>query len=139
MSVYIRHSFANALELLCFGRNINNKTQILVNNSRYYTTCYNGIYNRSAFNTSCYKATYNYNHHRNLQDRQKFRFTIYNSFTLSAINNGGKKSKDKLAKSKSTKSKALDDILADSDDEEEAGHHPSPGKEGGESFNGYSQ
>ena len=120
MSVYIRHSFANALELLCFGRNINNKTQILVNNSRYYTTCYNGIYNRSAFNTSCYKATNNYNHHRNLQDRQRFQFTIYNSFTLSAINNGGKKSKDKLAKSKSTKSKALDDILDElSDDEDE--------------------
>ena len=120
MSVFFKHSFPNALELLCLGRNINHKTQILVNNSRYHTKCYTNIYNRSAVNTSCYKITNNYDHHRNLEDRQKFQLTIYNSFTLSAINNGGKKSKDKSATPKSKKSSALDDILDElSDDEDE--------------------
>ena len=124
MNVYIRHSF-NALELLCFGRNINNKTKIVINNSRHYTKCFNSIYNGLAVNTSHYKVTNNYDHHRNLQDRQNVQLTIYNSFTLSAINNGGKKSKDKSAKAKSKSSSDLDDILDElSDDEDEETSQP---------------
>lgn len=124
MNVYIRHSF-NALELLCFGRNINNKTKIVINNSRHYTKCFNSIYNGLAVNTSRYKVTNNYDHHRNLQDRQNVQLTIYNSFTLSAINNGGKKSKDKSAKAKSKSSSDLDDILDElSDDEDEETSQP---------------
>ena len=111
---YIGKSF----DVLSLGRSINNRTQVLYGTRRCIRLNHSiqSLNGARRFYYNGLNAYIKYN----AQHIPKFQCIIYNSFTLSATNNGGKKSKNKPDKSKAKNSSAFDDILDDlSDDEEE--------------------